>query len=377
MSTDPTMPTARLQRRPPVVGTATFPVPVLLLLAAIAALVPSCAAWRPWPPTALLNLTASGAAPPTALDVGGSKRYEGSSEFVQLRYHMGPVLAANITVHIIWYGAGWSRPQKRTIRAFLRSLSDESAPHPSVAGWWRTVRLYTDQTGANVTARVALGPERTDRRCSHGRLLTRLSVQHVIRAAVTAPRRPLPVNPRGGLYLLLTSSDVAVQDFCAGSCGFHYFTFPSIVGYTLPYAWIGNSAARCPGSCAYPFAIPDYFLPPAPGGKKRQPAPAPNGDPGVDGMVSVIGHELAEMATNPLVNAWYAGADPSFPTEIADLCEGIYGTGGGGAYTGQVTVDGRDGAWYNLHGSGGRRFLVQWVWHPHLGYCFGPNALDQ
>lgn len=147
------------------------------------------------------------------------------------------------------------------------------------------------------------------------------------------------------------------------------------MGYTLPYAWIGNSAARCPGICAYPFAIPEYFLPPA--AKKRQPAPAPNGDAGVDGMVSVIGHELAELATNPLANAWFAGGDPSFPTEIADLCEGIYGTGGGGAYTGQVTVNNRDGAWYNVNGAGGRRFLLQWVWHPHLRYCFGPNALDQ
>ncbi|CAA7391706.1 unnamed protein product [Spirodela intermedia] len=324
---------------------------------------------------AVLNLVAAAeTGPSAAVDLGGSKKYEGSSEFVRLSYHMGPVLTANTTVHVIWYGT-WSRQQKHILRGFIRSISDDSAPHPSVAGWWRTVRLYTDQTGANVTAHISLGSEKNDRHYSHGRSLTRLTVQHVIRAAVAAPRRPLPVNPRGGLYLLLTSADVAVQDFCAGACGFHYFTFPSIVGYTLPYAWVGNSAARCPGICAYPFAVPEYFLPPRE--RKRKAAPPPNGDAGVDGMVSVIGHELAELATNPLVNAWYAGADPSFPTEIADLCQGIYGTGGGGAYTGQVTVDGRDGAWYNVNGGSGRRFLVQWVWHPHLGYCYGPNALDQ
>ncbi|WMV33882.1 hypothetical protein MTR67_027267 [Solanum verrucosum] len=58
-------------------------------------------------------------------------------------------------------------------------------------------------------------------------------------------------------------------------------------------------------------------------------------------MISVIAHEIAELSTNPLVNAWYAGEDPSFPVEIADLCEGIYGSGGGGSYTGQM-LNGED-----------------------------------
>ncbi|WOL08491.1 hypothetical protein Cni_G17244 [Canna indica] len=39
-------------------------------------------------------------------------------------------------------------------------------PHPSVAAWWRTVRLYTDQTGANVSTTVLLGAEHSDRRYS-------------------------------------------------------------------------------------------------------------------------------------------------------------------------------------------------------------------
>ncbi|KAE8705320.1 hypothetical protein F3Y22_tig00110429pilonHSYRG00660 [Hibiscus syriacus] len=59
-------------------------------------------------------------------------------------------------------------------------------------------------------------------------------------------------------------------------------------------------------------------------------------------MLSVIGHEIAELATNPLVNAWYARQEPVAPVEIADFCEGIYGTGGGGSYTGQMLND-RDG----------------------------------
>ncbi|EEF51525.1 hypothetical protein RCOM_1499820 [Ricinus communis] len=103
-----------------------------------------------------------------------------------------------------------------------------------------------------------------------------------------------------------------------------------------------NSAKFCPGVCAYPFAVPKFI----PGLKAKK---SPNGDVGVDGMISVIGHEIAELASNPLVNAWYAGQDPSAPVEIADLCEGIYGTGGGGSYTGQL-LEGHDGATYNMNG---------------------------
>jgi hypothetical protein len=100
----------------------------------------------------------------------------------------------------------------------------------------------------------------------------------------------------------------------------------------------------------------------------------PNGDAGVDGMVIVLGHELAELATNPLVNAWYAGDTPTAPTEVADLCVGVYGDGGGaGGFVGNVSRA-ADGSSYNVNGVNGRRFLVQWLWNPVRGACYGPNS---
>ncbi|KAJ0529394.1 putative protein EXORDIUM [Helianthus annuus] len=146
-----------------------------------------------------------------------------------------------------------------------------------------------------------------------------LSVQLVIKAAIKAKTNPLPAQSKGGLYLVLTSDDIHVQDFCVTACGFHYFTFPSIVGYTLPYAWVENSERMCSGLCAYPFAIPDY----ARGIVK--PLKSPNGKVGVDAMISVIAHDMEEMATDPLINDWYASSDPADPVEIADLCIGKYG----------------------------------------------------
>lgn len=158
---------------------------LLLLLLAAAAPVLS---WRPWPNSPLNT---------TDFQYGASKKYEGSSEFVKLKYHMGPVLTANITVYPIWYGA-WLPSQKHIIRDFITAISAADTPPPSVSDWWKTVRQYTDQTGANISRTVRIGSEKNDRFYSHGKSLTRLSVQSVIRSAVSASTRPLPVNHKSG-----------------------------------------------------------------------------------------------------------------------------------------------------------------------------------
>ncbi|CAL4940389.1 unnamed protein product [Urochloa decumbens] len=266
--------------------------------------------------------------------LGASKKYEGSSDLVDLRYHMGPVLsAAPLRLYVLWYGR-WDPSHQAPIRDFLLSISDPPSASP-----------------ASTTT-----------------TLSRLDVQRVLAAAIAAGH--LPADARGGAYLLLTAPGVAVQDFCRAVCGFHYFTFPSLAGHTLPYAWVGHSGGTCADVCAYPFALPPYMS--RGGVAALRP---PNGDAGVDGMVSVIAHELAELATNPLVNAWYAGEDPTAPTEIADLCEGVYGTGGGGGYAGKVEVDAQGRSW-NVNGRNGRKFLVQWLWSQEAKACVGPNASD-
>ncbi|KAK5831203.1 protein EXORDIUM-like 7 [Gossypium arboreum] len=297
---------------------------------------------------------------------------QGSSDLANLVYHMGPVLSSPIKLYIIWYG-NWNSTHQATIRDFLNSFSSP-ALSPSVADWWKTVRLYTDQTGSNITDSLSLSGEFFDSRLSNGVRLNRLSMQHIIKNAVTSKPSPLPLDPRSGLYLVLTSSDVQVDEFCRAVCGFHYFSFPSIVGATVPYVWIGYSGTQCPGVCAYPFARPLGAPPPSAMGGNDIMRP-PNGDAGVDGMISVIAHELAESSSNPLVNAWYAGDNPIAPGEIADMCLGLYGSGGGGGYVGKVSTD-AGGNGYNMNGVKGRRFLVQWVWDPVKKRCFGPNAID-
>eukprot|EP01018_Ginkgo_biloba_P033188 Gb_34308 [translate_table: standard] len=121
------------------------------------------------------------------------------------------------------------------------------------------------------------------------------------------------------------------------------------MGYTLLYAWVGHSRQQCPDICAYLFVLPSYMT----GMKSFR---APNGDVGMNVMINMIAHKLEELASNPLVNTWYAGADPTSPTEITNLCEGVYGTGGGGYYIVHV-MNGESGSSYNLNGIR-RKFLV-------------------
>jgi hypothetical protein len=70
----------------------------------------------------------------------------------------------------------------------------------------------------------------------------------------------------------------------------------------IKYSFVGD-AARCLGSCAIQ-------------------STSPNGNPGVDGMASVVVHELEEAATDPDLNAWWSNASGG---ENADLCAWTFG----------------------------------------------------
>ena len=68
------------------------------------------------------------------------------------------------------------------------------------------------------------------------------------------------------------------------------------------FSFVGN-AARCITSCA-------------------AQSTSPNGNAGVDGMISVVAHELEEAATDPDGKTWYARSGK----ENADVCAWTFGT---------------------------------------------------
>jgi len=93
-----------------------------------------------------------------------------------------------------------------------------------------------------------------------------------------------------------TFSDVTQNGFCiaGGFCGWHNFNVFNNQQYK--YAFIGVPPNTC--------------------GCIRQSV-SPNGNPGVDALINVISHELAETATDPLLTGWWSSFSGF---ENADLC---------------------------------------------------------
>jgi len=122
--------------------------------------------------------------------------------------------------------------------------------------------------------------------------------------------------------------------FCATYCGKHSKT--TINGVTIKYGIIGNAISQCPGSCVY------------------QPT-SPNGDAGVDGMISVIAHQLADIVTDPLSDAWW----DTLGNEVADKCNFNFGSGLFRTSNGAIANVALDG----------KNFLIQQIWNPVTGKC--------
>ncbi len=90
---------------------------------------------------------------------------------------------------------------------------------------------------------------------------------------------------------------------------------------------MGNAASLCPGSCISANG-------------------APNGNPGADGMASVIAHELVETVSDPRMDGYYFESGD----ENADYCAWKFGT----------TTTTASGQKTNMR-LGSRDFLIQQV----------------
>ncbi|KAG8076818.1 hypothetical protein GUJ93_ZPchr0006g44173 [Zizania palustris] len=281
----------------------------------------------------------------------------------QLTYHNGVVLRGDIPVSILWYGR-FTPAQKAVVTDFVISLAAplRAAPAPSVSQWWSSIhRLYLSKAvsvgknagaqggGSGKITRVVLSGQVADERCSMGKSL-RLS--HL--PALAAKARPA----KGGVALVLTAQDVAVEGFCMSRCGTH----GSVTrGGGAAYAWVGNSATQCPGQCAWPFHQPLY-------GPQAPPLVPPSGDVGMDGIVINVASMVAGAVTNPFGDGFYQG-DRNAALEAATACTGVYGKGAYPGYAGQLLVDKATGSSYNAHGAHGRKYLLPALFDPNTSAC--------
>jgi hypothetical protein len=234
-----------------------------------------------------------------------------------ISYHGGPVLGTP-NVYLIWYG-NWNQSNssdtaagQQIVRDFLHGLSGSpyyvtNASYGTPSGMFSVQEEYTDSY-------------------SQGTQLSDSGVQAVVTHAMSSGSLPKDTN---GIYFVLTSSDVAeTSGFCSQYCGWH--TYGTISGSNIKYAFVGN-AYRCLNACAAQTV-------------------GPNDNAGVDGMVSVIAHELEESNTDPDLNAWY----DSRGYEDADKCAWTFGS---------KQTRASSGAYYNMTLPGismpSRNFLVQ------------------
>jgi hypothetical protein len=231
----------------------------------------------------------------------------------KLTNHGGQVITTP-SVYVIWYG-NWAQGNG----------TDNAAGQAIVTDFFNTIggspyyKVNATYTGSGITGNVHYGGS-TSVAYPHGTSLSDAVIQTIVSEAITGGHLP---NDANGLYFVLTSSDVtASSGFCTQYCGWH--SWGTIAGSNHRFSFVGN-AARCITSCA-------------------AQSIGPNGNAGVDGMVSVIAHELEEAATDPDGKTWYARTG----YENGDDCAWTFGT----SY--QVT----NGAYANMK-LGTRDFLIQ------------------
>ncbi|GLJ53540.1 hypothetical protein SUGI_1142250 [Cryptomeria japonica] len=286
-----------------------------------------------------------------------------------LQYHNGPLLTTKpiLNLHLIWYG-NFTSAQRTIVADFVQSLGkgDGKQGSPSVSAWWKTTEAYKGSTPSKLNRAQILNPklgeQKLDGAYSLGKSLKRSDIAVLVKSSIQSRALPPPQKEKGNgeveLYLVLTSDNVMVENFCSSSCGFHD---SSKAGIKYAYAWVGNSGTQCPGQCAWPFHQLLY-------GPQSPPLLPPNGDVGIDGMIINIAAMVAGAVTNPYKSGYFQG-DAAAPLEAVSACPGMNGKGAYPGYPGQVLVDETTGASYNAHGVNGRTYLLPAMWDPNSRSC--------
>ena len=210
-----------------------------------------------------------------------------------IAYHNGAVLTGTQIVYVIWYGNWAPNPSQQLLLAeFMSTLG--SSPY------FQINTGYPNGAGQAPSGDLTFGGSSTDA-YSHHAVLSEADVADVVANAVLTGG--LPLDP-SGIYVVLTSPDVTVQDgatqFCLTCCNLHGTSI--VAGSPFRYAFVGHPA-RCPSACS-------------------SQAHSPNGDYAIDAMVSWLAAVLSEVVTDPNNDAWF----DRYGLENAEKCEGTYGT---------------------------------------------------
>ncbi|CAG8560336.1 4794_t:CDS:2 [Paraglomus brasilianum] len=255
-----------------------------------------------------------------SIQSAGSPSLTGPPRDKKIINHGGRVLTNTVNVYYIYYGS-WQKNDQKILEYLMSNIGSTN--------YYKIVTSYYDRLRNPVSGGLNLAGTYTDN-YSVGKNITDDTMVEVVANAIQTANWPLDQT---AVYYILGSADVNhTSGFCEDFCGFH--TFDTIRGKPIKYAFVGTPTS-CLEGCA----------PLQAGGK------SPNNSPAIDGMASVIMHELVESVTDGEYNAWYDDAD----YEAADKCVWNYG---GSAFIRNAT----NGGLFNVV-VGSKKFLLQQLWH--------------
>jgi hypothetical protein len=240
----------------------------------------------------------------------------GTRKTTAMNYYGGPLINTPV-IYIIWYG-NWNQTNGSDTPSGQQIVRDWANSIGGTAHYMLNTSLSV--SGNPISGNVVFGGETTDNGTSTS--LTDANIQSIVVNAISSGRL---TNDPNGVYFVITSSNVtASSGFCTNYCGWHTSATTSVG--KVRYSFVGN-AKRCLSSCA------------------AQGTVSPNNNPGIDGAISVLTHELEEANTDPDINAWL----DSRGYENADKCAWTFG---------HFQYQTANGAWANMH-LGSRDYLIQ------------------
>jgi hypothetical protein len=223
-----------------------------------------------------------------------------------ITYHGGPVMSSVSKVVLIWYG-NWNQKNasdtpagQQIVRDAIWGMAQSNLANNYsgiTTGFSSSLGTYT-QTGSTPVSQASSSTitefTQPAKSTYGGQTLSDASVFSLVKAFAGT-------GDPNAIYLVLSSSDIKESSgFLTKYCGWH--SYGTIGVNKIKFGFIGNPSKNL-AACAVQSV-------------------SPNGNAGVDAMVSVIAHELVETVTDPLLNAWYNGAG----SENSDMCSWTFGS---------------------------------------------------
>lgn len=281
-------------------------------------------------PDQLAAAHAIGATNPVHFDFGKFPRHaaepppKAGQPTITMAFHGGPVQVTTTAYLVWWLPSGATLPSnyQQVITNYFGDIGGSSL-----------YEVLTSFTGSNgqIQNSVTPGGSWTD--------TTTYPASIGYDSVVGSVKRALKANPgwmtgTGSQIYVLTSQNAPVSNsqFCA------YHSYFKSGANDVVYAYIPDPVKFL--GCQTPFAV------------------SPNNDLDVDSATTSLNHEQAEMASDPLINAWYEDSKDRYlnGSEIGDVCIYDYGV--------PLHADGANFVFANGH-----EYVVQAIFDQSSGVC--------